>query len=109
MFIVPLYLKYSPVGIIPEHLADVAHPDALVECLGGEVIKMVYEECYDIHNEQDLDAINQDVRRIYGENYSFHKMLAVWGRRRPDLELRRWYRIRMVKDDRAARVSEGIG
>lgn len=97
-----MYIKYQPIGIIPEHMADVAHPDSLVECLGGEVIRMDYEECYDRFNEQDLAALQADVWRIFSGRVSFDKMLAMWKRRRPDLELRRWYRIKMIKVDTAS-------
>lgn len=102
MYIIPMYLKYRPVTIIPEHMADVAHPDSLVRCLGDEVIKMAYEECYDITNEKDLEAIREDVLRVFDGVVTFEKMRAVWKRRRPDLELKRWYRIKMIKVDTAS-------
>lgn len=92
-FVVPYNIKYNQTSILPWHLAQEGNPDALYQCVGGEVVKMEYLGLYDAEEPEDAQALNELCRELFG--MEFNIILAVWARRRHDLPLRGWYKVKM--------------
>lgn len=89
----PLNLKYAPESIVPWHLTNESNPAQKMEMLGGEVVTWEYLQSYD--SEADHEELDAACKKLFG--MTFAAVLVVWQRRRPDLELKKWYRVKMHK------------
>lgn len=87
------HLKYNEVNILPWHLSNQSNPDTLYGCVGGEVVKMEYLEIYDRNIPEDAEALDSLCKDLFG--MCFDLMLAIWHKRRPDLPLDIWYKVKM--------------
>lgn len=92
-FVPTFYVKYSETAILPWHMGCESDPDYLFKCLDGEVVKMEYLAKYDIDKAEDMEALNELCRELYG--IEFNIMQVVWAKRRPDLPLKEWYKVKM--------------
>lgn len=86
-------IKYNEVYILPWHLSYEDNPDCLFRCVGGEVVKMEYIAKYNIDIPDDMDALNALSRELWGMDFSI--MQSVYAKRRPDLPLKIWYKVKM--------------
>lgn len=89
----PVNIKYKEIYILPWHLSDEANPDSLYKCIGGEIVKMEYLAKYD--TGKDYEELNNLSLELFGMDFAV--MLAVWEKRRPDLPLKIWYKVKMHK------------
>lgn len=86
-------IKYNETYLLPWHLSDEENPDSLYQCVGGEVVKMEYLAKYDI--DQDYEELDNVSHELFGMDFAV--MMAVWKKRRPDLPLKIWYKVKMHK------------
>lgn len=92
-FVTQSTLKYNDIYILPWHLHNIPDPDCLYKCVGGEVVKMEYLNEYNIDNQEDLVQLESLCRELF--NIDFSLMRAIWEKRRPDLPLKIWYKVKM--------------
>lgn len=92
-FVALCNIKYKEYSILPWHLSYEGNPDWLFGCIGGEVVKMEYLAKYDIDKAEDMESLNEVCKELFG--MEFNIMMAVWAKRRPDLPLKVWYKVKM--------------
>lgn len=88
-----LMLKYTQEAIVPWHLTNEQDPSQKMEMFGGEVVTWEYLQNYD--TDADYEELDVACRKLFG--MTFAAVLAVWSKRRPDLEFKKWYRVKMHK------------